>query len=259
MKAIILAAGEGKRLKPFAENMPKCLIELEGKSILDRQIEVIRRCGIDDVIVVKGYMANRINRKDVHYYFNKDYGTTNMVMTLWCAEKELKGEVVVSYGDIVYNEEVLRSLIDSAHDISVVVDVAWEKYWKMRFDDPLKDAEAFKMDRTGRIEIIGQRAERISDIEAGYIGLVKFRGGGMKAFRESFLNARNVSRNGGKAWGAPRPFEKSYMTDMLQGLVNEGHDVYGVKVEGGWVEIDSPSDYDLAKKLFVDGKIKALV
>ena len=67
MKAIILAAGEGKRLKPFAENMPKCLIELEGKSILDRQIEVIRRCGIDDVIVVKGYMANRINRKDVHY------------------------------------------------------------------------------------------------------------------------------------------------------------------------------------------------
>ncbi len=255
MKAIILAAGEGKRLRPFTEDRPKCLIQLEGKSIFDHQVDTMRRCGITDIIAVKGYQADKIIRKDVRYYINKNYATTNMVMTLWCAKAELEGEVIVSYGDIVYNQEVLQSIIDSPYEISVVVDVNWEKYWKRRFSDPLKDAEALRLDSHGRIEIIGQKAESISDVEAGYIGLMKFQGRGIQVVKESFLNAQKVARQEGEPWGVSRPFENVYMTDMLQGIVNESQDIYGIKINGGWLEIDSLNDYELAKELFMDGRV----
>ncbi len=255
MKAIILAAGEGKRLRPFTEDRPKCLIPLERKSIFDHQVDTMRRCGIRDIIAVKGYKADKITRQDVRYYLNRNYATTNMVMTLWCAKAELEGEVIVSYGDIVYNQEVLQRIIDSQYEISVVVDVNWKKYWKRRFSDPLKDAEALRLDSHGRIEIIGQKAENISDVEAGYIGLIKFKGRGMQIVRESFLNAQKVASQDGSPWGVSRSFENVYMTDMLQGIVNESQDIYGIKINGGWLEIDSSDDYELAKELFVEGRV----
>ena len=251
MKAIILAAGEGRRLRPLTEDKPKCLVQLGEKPILDWQIETMHNCGVEDIVVVKGYQADKIARKDIKHYVNYDYGTTNMVMTLWCAKDELDDEVIISYGDIVYNEEVLRSIITAPYEISVVADLNWQKYWQKRFADPLKDAEAFKMDTQGKISVIGQVPEKISDIDAGYIGLIKFKGKGIDIFKQSFLQAQSANN----AWGSQRPFEKAYMTDMLQGLVNEGQDVYAVKIKGGWLEIDSKDDYSLAKKLFVDGKV----
>jgi len=155
VKAIILAAGEGQRLRPLTENKPKCLVELGGRPILDWQIDVMHSCGIKDIVVVKGYQADKIVREDVRYYINHDYDTTNMVMTLWCAKDELEGEVVISYGDIVYTEDVLKRLVMAPYDISVVVDLDWQKYWQKRFADPLQDAEAFKMDAQGKIRVIG--------------------------------------------------------------------------------------------------------
>lgn len=258
MKGIILAAGEGRRLKPFTDDNPKCLIQLEAKSVLGWQIETMQACGIRDIVVIKGYRADQISRKDVRYCVNPEYDTTNMVMTLWCAEKELAGEVVVSYGDIVYNKEVLQKLLESPHDISVVVDLDWERYWKLRFSDPLKDAEAFDMDERGRIKIIGQKAKTLQDVKAGYIGLIKFTHKGIDIFKKSFLNAKKVSENGQKAWGSARAFEKAYMTDMLQGLIDEGNQLYAVGIHGGWLEIDSSHDFDLAKDLFENGKVKAI-
>ena len=258
MKAIILAAGEGKRSKPLTNNRPKCLLELGNKSILDWQIDTMHLCGISDIVVVKGYCAEKIIRKDVRYYINDNFKTTNMVMTLWCAEPELEGEIIVSYGDIVYNEKVLRQLLSSSHDISVVVDRNWQQYWQARFEDPLKDAEALKMDADKRIKVIGQKANKMPDIEAGYIGLIKFRKEGIRIFKESFLNAKNITKKGEFPWGISRSFETAYMTDMLQGLINEGHNVYGVSVNGGWLEIDSPRDYELAKELFIKGEIISL-
>ncbi len=246
MRAIILAAGEGRRLRPLTENNPKCLIELGGKPILDWQIELMHSCGIKDIVVVKGCQADKIVREDVRYYVNKDYDTTNMVMTLWCAKDELEGEVIISYGDIVYNEKALRGLIAAPYDISVVVDLDWQKYWQMRFADPLQDAESFKMDAEGRISVIGQKAEKISDIDAGYIGLIKFQHKAHNVFKQSFQNAQKAE----KPWGTDKAFEKAYMTDMLQGLIKEGNDLYAVKIRGGWCEIDTIKDLELANNLY---------
>jgi choline kinase len=251
MKAIILAAGEGSRLRPYTESGPKCLIPLGGRSLLDWQISVLRDYGIKEIIVVKGYMGSKITRADVKYYENKDWDRTNMLMTLWSAKTELDGEVLVSYGDIIYHHRILKALMDSIHDISVTVDIVWEEYWRLRFDDPLADAESLVMDKKNRILSIGQPVGRIDDIQAQYMGLIKFTDDGVQTLKASFIKARELSIKGACPWGRTAGnFNQLFMTDMLQGLIDDGHQIYGIPVKRGWLEIDSVRDYEIAKKEF---------
>ena len=102
MKAIILAAGEGKRLHPLTLNQPKCLVELFGKSILKWQVDVFNHFNITDIAVVKGYMEEKINIPDINYYINKKFRDTNMVETLFTAREIMDDSVIVSYGDIIF-------------------------------------------------------------------------------------------------------------------------------------------------------------
>lgn len=255
MKAIILAAGEGNRLKPYTDNYPKCMISLENKAILDHQIDLLKSCGIEDIVVIKGYMADHIVREDIRHYVNNKYSTTNMVMTLWCAREEFNDDVIISYGDIVYNEDVIRKLLDSNRDISIVVDDSWAPYWALRFEEPLSDAEALSIDEEGCIKVIGQKANCLDDVQAAYIGLMKFTKKGLDLFTQSFLNAQECAESGGASWGILKPFKEAYMTDMLQGLINEGCELYAIHIDGQWLEIDDVKDYQLAQRFFKEGKV----
>ena len=80
MKAIILAAGQGTRLKKYTENLPKGMLNFDGKTIIERQIEMYRKCGIDSIIIVRGFAADKIDYNGVKYYDNKDFASTNAVV-----------------------------------------------------------------------------------------------------------------------------------------------------------------------------------
>ena len=255
MKAIILAAGEGSRLRPLTSSKPKCLAKLAGKSLLDWQINTLRQSGIKDIIVVRGYLGAQIERSGLKFYDNPNYATTNMVASLWCAAKEFTEDIIVSYADIIYNRNVIEPLIKSSAEISVVIDTNWEAYWKERFDDPLSDAESLKIDSRGNITSIGQKSETLSEIEGQYIGLMKFSNFGLEKLKASYHQAIQKVQKGGQAWGQSKPVEKTYMTDLLQGLILEGVALHAVKISGNWLEIDSFSDYNLAKKYLTDGII----
>ena len=97
MKAIILAAGIGSRLHPITKSKPKCLVELFGKSIIEHQIDIFHKCGINEIVIVRGYLSEMINFDGIKYYDNLNYETTNMVETLFCAQDELNDSVIVSY------------------------------------------------------------------------------------------------------------------------------------------------------------------
>ena len=97
MKAIILAAGEGKRLRPLTENIPKCMVKLFGKSILERQVNLFKNCGVNEICVVRGYNKEKINLSDLKYYFNKKFDITNMVETLFCAKDEFNERCFQNY------------------------------------------------------------------------------------------------------------------------------------------------------------------
>jgi len=241
LKTIILAAGQGTRLRPLTLDRPKCLVEVDGKSLLDRQLAVLRHNGIDSIVLVTGFLSEKLARSGIRTCFNPAYPETNMVWSLFCAESEMSGEVIVSYGDIVFSPGVLQRLQDSPHDVSVVIDRGWQSYWQERFGNPLDDAETLKIDATGAIAEIGQVPAGLDDIQGQYIGLMKFSGKGLKALRKTFHEAKasGFLRN--------KPIRKAYMTDMLQAIIDTGHPVRPVFINGGWVEIDTIDDLNLSE------------
>ena len=104
MNAIILAAGQGKRLAPLTEHKPKCMVNLFGKTLLERQISVFRECGITDISVVTGYRSKLVDLPGLKIFQNKKFETTNMVESLFCASQELNEQTIVSYGDIIFEK-----------------------------------------------------------------------------------------------------------------------------------------------------------
>ena len=126
MKSIILAAGEGKRLRPLTNNTPKCMVEIFGKSLLERQIQVMKSCGINDIVVVTGYKSNMINIPGIIFEKNVNYKNTNMIETLFCAKSHFECEIIITYGDIVYEKKVIESLLASDSSISLTSDSNWE-------------------------------------------------------------------------------------------------------------------------------------
>jgi len=236
MKAIILAAGEGTRLRPYTLDRPKCLVEIDGQSLLDRQLDVLFSENISPVILIGGYRSEMLQRPGVTIRINPRYGETNMVWTLFCAETDLVGDVIVSYGDIVYSQEVLNSLLKSDADIAVTIDLDWETYWRARNENPLNDAETLKLNSDGSILEIGQKAKSLDEIQGQYMGLIKFSSQGITVLKNVFHNNHVTDYLRGK------PIEKAYMTDLLQAMIDLGYRVDAVPVHGGWVEVDTVDD-----------------
>lgn len=250
MKMILLAAGKGDRLRPYTNDRPKCLMEIAGRTLLDWQLSAARQSGIDEIVIVKGYMADSIPEEpDIKYYINNRYETTNMVETLWCAEPELDGEIIISYADILYETVLLHKLMQAEHDINVVVDMEWRSYWERRFSDPVQDAESLKINADGTISNIGQKISNMSEPDAQYIGLIKFRKGGVEAMKNLYRNTKEGALQGKKPFGINKPFEKLYMTDLLQGMIDAGYLVHSKPVNRGWLEIDTVTDYEIARSL----------
>lgn len=238
MNALILAAGEGTRLRPYTLDRPKCLVEVDGVSLLDRQLAVLQSEGVENITLIGGYLSDMMKRPGVGLELNPRYAETNMVWTLFSAENALRGELVVAYGDIVYARNILRALLTSTADIAVAIDLDWEQYWRARNENPLEDAETLRMDLEGNIIEIGQRPQSLDEIEGQYMGLMKFSPRGLDFLRDTFHRACAAGSLRGK------PPEKAYMTDLLQLMIDKGHTVSAVKVHGDWVEVDTVSDLE---------------
>lgn len=238
LRAIILAAGEGTRLRPYTLDRPKCLVEVDGKSLLERQLAVLAAESVEDIVIIGGYRSEMLKRAGVKLRLNPRFAETNMVWTLFSAEADIEGCVLICYGDIVYSREVLRSILASDADIAVTIDLDWESYWRARNEDPLADAETLKLDRDGRILEIGQKPKSLAEIQGQYMGLIKLSGAGIKTFKQFFSEAKSSGQLMGK------PIEKAYMTDLLQAIARSETPVMSVPVHGGWIEVDTVSDLE---------------
>jgi L-glutamine-phosphate cytidylyltransferase len=260
LKVIILAAGEGKRLRPLTDDRPKAMVKLFGMSLLERQINTFRECGINEIIVVTGYKDETIDLKNIKKYKNFDYASTNMVETLFCAENEMDEQIIISYGDIIFEKKVLTSLINSDEDYSVVIDKNWRKYWESRFTDPLIDAESLILDSMNNIIEIGQTTKNIDDIQGQYIGLMKFQGSGLKFLRNFYQKTKEEAKKTGEnSLNSNIDFKKSYMTDFIQGLINAGCKIKAISINNGWLELDNNDDYKIYNKMYEDGKLSEFI
>jgi len=236
MRLIVLAAGQGTRLRPLTDEIPKCMVPLEGVPLLERQLATAREVGLTDLHVATGYREDVIDYPGVVKHYNAAYDRTNMVATLFCAETIMDDDLIVSYGDIVYQPDVLQSVIDAPHPVSVVVDKEWEHYWRARQEDPLIDAETMKLGPDDTILELGKKPESLEDIQGQYIGLMKFTRQALAAIRPFYHGLDRAAIYDGKS------YDNMYMTSFLQMIADRLMPLHAVYIRNGWMEIDTPED-----------------
>lgn len=240
MKAIILAAGQGNRLRPLTNEVPKCMVLLNGKPLIDIIIERFKKNGISDIVVIGGYkfdvLKEHLSGSNVKVYFAENYEKSNMVATLFSCENELNDDVIVSYSDIVYTFDNLEKLINSEANIATIVDKNWEKLWRFRMDNPLDDAESLILSEENNILELGKKTKDYARIQAQYIGLTKFKKNVLPEIISFYKSMNKFADYDGKT------YQNMYMTTFLQHLINAGHPIKGVIVHGGWIEVDTIED-----------------
>ena len=258
MKAVILAAGQGTRLKKYTENLPKGMLSFEGKTIIERQIAMYQKCGVDKIIVVRGFAADKINYDGVTYYTNEDYADTNMVESFMMARTEFDDDMVVSYSDILFEEQMLRKMMESREDFSVAVDDNWKAYWQKRYGTVDFDAESLSIGKDGSITELGLENPPLENIDARYIGLLKFSKKGLEEVKK-IINAayRDYEDKPWKQSG--KTVRKAYMTDLLQAVIESGHLVKAERFQNGWLEFDTNEDYENTCRWAEDGSIQELL
>jgi L-glutamine-phosphate cytidylyltransferase len=239
-EAILLVAGEGTRLRPYTFDRPKCLVEVNGESLLDRQLRVLKSCNVNDVTLVGGYRNDMLSNKNCDLIVNSEYHSSNMVWTLLCAIDEIDKidcDLIISYGDIVYSKDILLNLINSNKDISVAIDMEWESYWRTRNENPIDDAETLRINSAGEIIEIGQKPLSISEIQGQYMGLIKLSAGGFSVMKKFIKTIIDDNRLLGDS-----EIRHAYMTDLLQGMISDDIVISSVPIHSVWVEIDTPDD-----------------
>ena len=243
-KALIIAAGLGSRLKKHTENLPKCMLDFGGKTLLQRQLDVYKKCGVSDISLIRGYKKEKINYKNIKYFDNKDFKKNNVLNSIFYAEKVINGNIIISYSDILFDSVAVKRLLNSDHDISVVVDIDWRGYYVGRKDHPITEAENVIFNSNNEVEKIGKINKGNDDVHGEFIGMIKLTDRGAKIFKQHFHRLKKIYWN--KPFQRANTFQNAYLTDMIQELVDIGIKVHCVIIESGWKEIDTVEDYKKA-------------
>ncbi|TPH17081.1 sugar phosphate nucleotidyltransferase [Litorilituus lipolyticus] len=251
-RVLILAAGEGTRLRPLTNDKPKCMVPLLGTSLIERQISCLKRHGIKDIHIATGYRADQIETLGYPTSYNKRYNKTNMVSTLFCALDFInqEGDLIIAYGDIVYNDENLETLLACDDDIALMIDKKWRDLWSLRLENPLDDAETLVMNEQGFVTELGKKPENYDRIQGQYTGLIKISASKIKELVKFY---QQLDRNGlfdGK------DFDNMYMTSFLQALIDAGWQAKAAIVNNGWLEIDSVDDLEEYESMAKQGKLE---
>ena len=247
-KALVVAAGLGSRLKDHTENLPKCMLDFGGKTLLERQIQAYKNCGIENITVIRGYKKNKINYKNLNYIDNKDFENNNILNSIFYGEEVINGNIVIAYSDILFESSVVKRLLESDHDISVVVDIEWRGYYVDRKDHPLSEAENVIFNSNNEVVKIGKIATEKEEVHGEFIGMMKLNNRGAEIFKQNFHRVKKLYWN--KPFQRAKIFQKAYLTDMIQELADIGVKVHCVIIERGWKEIDTVEDYQKALKEF---------
>lgn len=220
-------------MKKLTEQTPKCLLQFQGKALLDWQIEAIRGAGIEEIAIVTGYKRELLANRGLVEFHNERWFETNMVESLTKAEFWLQeAPCIVSYSDIVYEASAITSLMKSDSSIAITYDPNWRGLWEKRFDDPLEDAETFRLAADSKVMEIGKQPQSLSEIQGQYMGLLRFTPQGwaeVKRIRSTLSEAER---------------ENVHMTSILQAVADrQVLQIDAINYEGTWAEFDRAQDF----------------
>ena len=249
MKAIILSAGYGSRLGNLTKELPKSLVDINGKSIIKRQIETFRNNGIKDIIVIAGPNKDKFQLKDIEYVVDKNFHEHEQLGSLMVANKYFQNDIVISFGDVIADDNIMKQMAESTYDIGVAIDLKWEKNYENRTQHPKSEAD-LALIRSNKLTKIKKNLDSVENHQLGeFLGIIKLSNIGSKKFLDVF--ERLNSSHKGRFHDAPS-FQKAYLTDMIDELIQTNDDVNPIFIDGVWFEIDTIEDLENIRKKIVE-------
>lgn len=257
---VILAAGIGSRLRPLTDELPKCMLDVQSKPMLQRALDTFEALGIERTVVIGGYRSDKLLLPNsCTLVLNQQYRTNNILHSLAYARGEMQGvdTALVAYSDILFQRSVVeRLLATGSADIAIVVDQAWAERYEGRMQHPLAEAEAVRFNDQKLLMRTG-KGLLTADCDAGrwgeFIGMMKLTHKGQELFWSVFDEMQaNLAPEA--PFQQATSWRQAYLTDFLQELVDRGIDVHCSLIQGGWLEIDTMEDYEAAWNFdFADG------
>jgi choline kinase len=249
-KAIIVAAGRGKRLGNETDEIPKCMVKVAGRSILHWQLRALESAGVTDIVVVRGYRGDLISAPghSLRFIENPEWASNNILASLMYAAAEMDGGFYFSYSDIVFAPAVARQLRQESEDdppAALIVDRRWEDAYVGRTLHPVSEAELAKV-VDGRVSQVGKKAVPQEQAIGEFIGLARFSDAGAKLLREVWANA--LAGGLEKPFGRAAVLRNAYLTDALNAMADGGVRLQPVFIDGTWREIDTQQDLASAEK-----------
>ena len=249
MRAIILGAGSGSRMGQHTKDIPKVLLDINGKSILERQISLLREHGVNEIFVVTGYKQEKHVLKDIEYIFTPRYSETEQLASMMVARTKVSDDVLIIFGDIIFDGQILQQILSSNYDIAIAIDLDWEKSYNERTDNPKSLADKVLINQKKILRISAK--ETSLDIEnqtvGEFLGVIKLSANGSRTIIKKYEELEKSYV--GKFHDADS-FKKAKLVDILQELIDSKIEIYPITISGKWCEIDTPMDLERAKKKF---------
>ena len=220
---------------------------INGKTLIQRQISLLQQNGISDITVVRGFEKEKFHHKDVNFVNDDEFEEHEQLGSLIAAESEIVGDILIIFGDIIFDSNILNQILDSNNDISIAVDLDWKESYRERTDNPIELAGKILLDGQKIIQLSERLSVEKKEFSTGeFLGIIKLTSNGSRILRDYL---KKLKHHAGRFHDA-ESFKMAKLTDLLQHLIESNVEIKPIFVKGKWCEIDTPIDLERAKRLF---------
>ena len=255
-RAILIAAGRGKRLGVHTEEIPKCMVQVGAKPILGWVWDAFRAAGVEELVVIRGYRGDVLERfvrglvPDATFVDNPEWQTNNVLLSLACARPYLDRPCLISYSDIIFTPAVARAAAESPAELGLVIDREFRTIYEGRTQHPLEEGEVADLMPDGSVARVGKRALPPADAVGEFIGLTKLGARGVATVARGLdALAHRFDGRDHEPFQRAATYRNAYLTDLWQQLIDTGVRLDPVLIQGSWREIDTEQDLDRARRL----------
>jgi choline kinase len=255
-RAILIAAGRGKRLGTHTDEIPKSMVDVGAKPILGWVWQAFAAAGVEELVVITGYRGDVLERfvrglaPKAIFVENTEWQTNNILLSLAYARPFLDQPCLLSYSDIIFTPAVARAAVESPAEIGLVIDREFRTIYEGRTEHPLEEGEVSDLMPDGSVARVGKRALPPAEAVGEYIGLTKLGARGVSIVANTLDRlAHDYRGRETEPFQRAASYRNAYLTDLWQLLIDSGVRIDPIFIDGQWREIDTGQDLDRARHL----------
>jgi len=253
--AVIPVAGDHLQehsMKNISEDIPFSMLDINGKPLLQRQVEVLNKCKIFSINVVVGYKKEEVGVNGVKLIHNPDYSNTGTLYSIMCALNNINEKTIICFGDVIFDHVILSRIMESSEDITLLIDNSYDsehvndnrrRELVIIEGTTLKAKRSLHSNELRRIEKIGANLDP-AKCQSEFPGIIFLSRKGVEVVKNIYRTS--LEKYSGKPFYSVDKFENALFSDLIQEIINSDFSVYGMEANSGWLEIHSFEDYKLA-------------